>query len=86
MKKRTRCNEIKETIYEFDEYDIKRLILSEVNLSDSDSKTLTFAFTYKVNSDLSGAVVRIQYDKKEEKAVVPDLYHSLYGAEPGEDI
>ena len=66
MKKKTIYSELKEIIYEFDEYDIKQLILSKVNLSDSDSKQMTFAFTYKVNSDLSGAVVKILYDKKEE--------------------
>jgi hypothetical protein len=67
MKKRKVCNEIKEAVYEFDEYDIKQLILSKVDLSDFDSKTMTFAFTYNVNSDLSGAVVKIQYDKKERE-------------------
>jgi hypothetical protein len=66
MKKKTVYSNLKETIYEFDEYDIKQLILSQVNLSDSDSKTMTFAYTYKVNSDLNGAVVKIVYDKKEE--------------------
>ena len=66
MKKKTIYSELKEIIYEFDEYDIKQLILSKVNLSDSDSKQMTFAFTHNVNSDLSGAVVKIMYDKKEE--------------------
>ena len=67
MKQRTIYSNLKETIYKFDEYDIKQLILSKVNLSDSDSKTMTFAFTYKVNSDLKGAVVKIQYGKKEKE-------------------
>lgn len=67
MKKRTIYRDLEEIIYEFDEYDIKQLILSKVNLSDFESKTITFAFTYKVNSDLKGAVVRIQYDKKERE-------------------
>jgi hypothetical protein len=63
MKKKTVYSELKEIIYTFDEYDIKQLILSKVKMSDSDSKQMTFAFTYKVNSDLSGAVVKIMYDK-----------------------
>lgn len=67
MKKKTVYSNLKEIIYEFDEYDIKQLILSKVNLSDSDLKTMTFTFTYKVNSDLKGAVVKIQYDKKERE-------------------
>jgi hypothetical protein len=70
MKKRTVYSNLKEIIYEFDEYDIKQLILSKVNLSDSDLKTMTVAFTYKVNSDLNGAVVKIQYDKKEREEEV----------------
>ena len=67
MKKKIVHKGIKEIIYEFDEFNIMQLILSKVNLSGSDSKTLTFTFTYKVNSDLKGAVVKIQYDKKERE-------------------
>lgn len=66
MKKKTVYYNLKEITYEFDEYDIKQLILSQVKLSASDSKTMTFAYTYKANSDLNGAVVKIAYDKKEE--------------------
>ena len=73
MKKKTVYSNLKEIIYEFDEYDIKRLILSQVKLPGLNLKEkMTFTFTYKVNSDLNGAIVRIECDK--EVSEDPEAY------------